>query len=230
MTTQTLDPTEIVLFEWFDIRPMGIELYPGVKPPQEAFEALGYYISTKADEIRWHAGAWCNLFIKYYGPQVYEQTAILCFRKPSTLETWAYVERNVPPEARVVGLSLEFHRLVAGLKAPTVQKLYLRFCRLYGLRHSQFEQWLKNRVPVETSQPKYHDKLFEAQVENHELEIKYQEALSEITRLKSQPPPSTGPDLSDLDWTHLLQVKDTLIDNGYQSVTIHANGDVTWHK
>lgn len=146
-----MDNTEIVLFEYFDFRPQGIKVYPGCVPPPEAFEALGYYISTKADEVRWWAGAWCNLFIKFYGSEVYEKTAVVCFRKPSTIETWAWVERSIPFEYRVPGLTLEFHRLVAPLDNHKLQRLYLRFCRFYGLRFTQFEDWLKRRAIVETS-------------------------------------------------------------------------------
>lgn len=241
MTTELtpLDPlTEIVLFEYFDFRPMGIKVYPGIIPPKEAFEALGYYIASKADEVRWLAGAWCNLFIKYYGPEVYEKTAAICFRKPSTVETWAYVERNVPYEARVSGLTLEFHRLVATLKDPQVQKLYLRFCRLYGLRHSQFEEWLKNRVPVETSQPKYRDRLYDAQQEAYSNEVAYQEQVvenqrlqAEIERLHSEKIPAPVP--ADLPYPVAMGISNLsnqLGELGYSSVTVYRNGDVRWTK
>lgn len=235
MTTE-LDPAKIVLFEYFDFRPMGIKVYPGIIPPKEAFEALGFYIAARADEIRWLAGAWCNLFIRFYGPEVYEKTAVVCFRKPSTVETWAYVERNVPYEARVPGLTLEFHRLVATLKDPQAQKLYLRFCRLYGLRHSQFEQWLKDKVPVEMSQPRYSDRLLEAQQEAYNNEVAYQEQVAENRRLQEEIKrlqPIPDPEPPDLPYPLAMtasNLANRLRETGFSRVTIWADGGMKWER
>lgn len=244
ISTNELNP---IISNWFSIHPMGITVKNGVDrpepPPIDAIDLLGYYLSFKTDELKWQVGAWCNLYINYYGTDVYHQKSSIVKRKPQTIEVWAYVERNIPDHIRLPGVSFECHRLVASIKNHRLQYTYLRLCRLFNLKYKEFEQWLRDKSLVENSQPSYQDQLFVAQQEAYNSEVKRQEAetradkaerkLNQSTQLAESPilpPPTTGPDLTDLDWTHLLQVKDTLIDNGYTSVTVWSNGDITWHR
>ncbi len=245
MTTEA----DSVLSEWFDIYPMGIKLKdPFSFPPIEAIDVLGYNLAINTDSLKWHIGAWCNHYIDFYGSDVYHQKAGIVKRKPQTIEVWAYVERNVPDACRVKDVTFECHRLVASIKDYKKQRIYLRLCRLFCLKHYEFENWLKERGLVEMSQPKYQDRLFDAEKAAYEVEVKRQEAEAQaghanqrIAQLEAQlenalegqieAVESDSDDLPTYVDNALASLKNYLqvdSDDGFESVTVFANGSILW--
>lgn len=246
-----LDPTEIVLFEWFDILPMGIEVCPGVDPPKAAWDALVYYLATKSDKLAWRIGATCNKYPKKYHTDLYIEFSSLTGLSSWTIQQYAYVERHIPYEARVGGLSIWLHRPVAKVEYSGVQQNYLEACKEKGWNVGEFETFLKSQGEQVEEHHYQSDKKFEDDKRQYDMandladaKRQLEETRAELDEAKSKlestpkpaaespilPPPSPGPDLTDLDWNGILQVKDTLIDYGYSSVTVHSNGDVTWHR
>lgn len=243
MTTQPLDQNEIVLFEWFDIRPMGIEVCPGVDPPKVAWDALVYYLADKSVKLSWRIGATCNKYPKKYHAEIYTMFASLTGLTDYTIQQYAYVERHVPYGIRNPDLSIWLHRPVAKVRNAVLQRDYLEECQLNGWNVTQFEDWLKSQgEQVEEhhyqSDAKFEDdkhqydmanELADTKRERDDLRVELKQA-KQVLESTPKLSPSTGPELTDLDWGGILQVKDTLIDYGYSAITIASNGDVTWHK
>lgn len=238
---------DIILSTYFHIHPQGVEVCPGIEPTEAAWEALAYSIVVRTDTSAWQIGAVCNKYPKKYRKDMYTFFHSLTSLSTWTIQQYAHIERCVPYEARVEGLSIWLHRPVARIEESDAQQGWLIMAKEKGWSVDEFERQLKN-VGVEVEEHHYQsDKSFEddkrqydmandlaetrRKLEEAETELNQTKALLETTpKTEALSSPSTGPDLTDLDWTHLLQVKDTLIDNGYTSVTIHSNGDITWHK
>lgn len=232
----------------FAIYPTGILIKNGSIPPAEIFDLLGYYLSVRGDEMRWHVGSYCAMYSHYY-PEIYKIKAQQFFIKPQTVEVWATVCRRIPFEIRTPKLSIWFHKLVSPIDDQDIQAKYLAHCLENNMKYRDFEEWVykQRNLPIP---PTHEDRQFQQQINEHkelnhltelykEMSLRLSETETENKRLKKQvensqpvqsPKISNPPELTELDWNGLLQVKDTLINNGYQSVTIHANGDITWHK
>lgn len=154
-----------------------------------------------------------------------------------TLRNYKRVAKAWIQERRVYNLSWSHYDVTAGLDVELQDDLMslaiAKNLSRDALRDLKYEMGIKDNAP---SYPQ--DATFEAEQRNHNTEKERDEALAEIAQLRTQPPaessllplPSTGPDLTELDWTGLLQIKDILIDNDISAVTIHSNGDITWHK
>ena len=141
--------SDSLLSQYFDIRPMGVSVCDGIKPPTEAFDALLLSLGGDMDNLRWQTAAACNLYERYHRKQAHLIAASRFDCSPETIATWCYIERKVPYNARVNGLSIWFHKLVATVANPTLQRVYLETCLEYGWPESTFEQWLREQRQVE---------------------------------------------------------------------------------
>lgn len=155
-----------------------------------------------------------------------------------TLRNYKRVAKAWPQARRVYNLRWSHYDVTAGLDVELQDDLMslavAKNLSRDALRDLKFEMGIKDNAP---SYPQ--DATFEAEQQAYQAGKERDEANDRADKAERRmkeiearvlPPPTTGPDLTDLDWTHLLQVKDTLIDNGYTSVTVWSNGDITWHR
>lgn len=153
----------------FIISPLGIQLGDYDRLSEADFEALLYHLATKQDELRWQVAAACNLYERAFRNHAYERAASIFELSPETIETWAYIERNVPYEIRRSERSIWFHKLVAKLE-PDLQAEYLDYCIEHDLSHSRFEAWLIKQKDADLPPITYRsDRLFELEQENYNL-------------------------------------------------------------
>ena len=141
--------TTDLLNQYFDIRPMGVSVCDGIKPPTEAFDALLLSLGGDMDNLRWQTAAACNLYERYHRKQAHLMAASRFDCSPETIATWCYIERKVPYNARVNGLSIWFHKLVATVPDSALQRQYLETCLEHSWSESVFEQWLREQRQVD---------------------------------------------------------------------------------
>lgn len=198
----TLDPDmpewlqneAIVLFEYFDIHPLGVEVCPGIIPPQKAWEALVLYLASKGDELAWQVGATVNRYPKKYHADVCGWFATLLNLSHWTIQQYAYIERNVFPEARTSRLSIWIHRPLAKIKDLNTQIDYITTAASSGWNLSQFEKWLETRG-IEPEEMQYQsDRDFEneqrqyrTETDNADLRTENENLRQRITELESTP-------------------------------------------
>lgn len=153
----------------FQILPLGITVKNGEEPTEQEFQALFEYLVFNRDKLRWQMAAACNLFSRYHRKNAYEKAAYLLDLSPETIETWAYIERNVPYDYRRGNLKISFHKLVAKLP-PDEQRDYLDYCILNKMTYSTFERWLNIQMNIETPPVVYRsDRLHELEIDNYNL-------------------------------------------------------------
>ena len=162
---------------------MGVEICPGVDPPREAFDALILYLCGNEDNLRWQIAAACNRYERRYRKQAYIMAASRLDCSPSTVAQWCHIERSVPYNARVPGLSIWFHKAVATVKDSYLQREYLETCKDgnngNGWALSVFEEWLAQQG-VEVEETHYQsDRQFEQEQEAYKL-------ANEVTTLKQE--------------------------------------------
>lgn len=230
--------------QYFNIYPTGISLKnPQEVPPIEAFDVLGYSLAGKADELRWQAASFCNLYKKYY-PNIYEEKAQHFFVRPQTIEVWAYVERNVPPENRTNEKTIYHHRVVAKIDDKQQQANYMQHCVDNNLSVRGLEKWVAQQRN-EPAPPSYEDRQFKRmQAEYKDLDrltrintalvLKIQElenTIKELEQAAAIEPPAIAPaDLPGYATRALGDIENALLEFSYSSVTVYQNGDVRWHK
>lgn len=164
------------LKEYFDITETGIEPV-GDDTPIPAIEALGYALRLLSrDQMRWWVGDWA-IIANSKGPGTYEILAEKIWDghyEGSSIETIAYVCRNVPGEVRRKELSFWFHKVVAPLNGdPEKQAEYLEVAVNQGLSHSAFSKLVSGKSsdePAPTSRED--DRIFELQMEIEETRKK----------------------------------------------------------
>jgi hypothetical protein len=190
------------------------------------------YLASQNDMLCWQVGATCNKLPKDGHADIYERFAGLLGRSHWTIQQWAYIERNVPLEARVSGLSFSHHKAVAKIDEPGIQLYHLRICQEHGWPVGVFRDWL-SEAGIEVEPEHYQsDRSFEEQQTVYQLVTELadtrrerDEARAQLVELVTLPKidPDTFPDLNDLarpiaGW---LQNQRT-----FNTVLIRRNGEV----
>lgn len=186
------DPTPAeLLAEYFAFTDTGLTVTGA--PTQAHFDLCALQLAANLDKLRWQIGAWANEYRRRFGGNAYERAvAVSGFSvKSETIEQWAYVERNVPPDNRRAELSLWYHRIVAKLP-PVAQPEALEYCIKKGLGYSKFFNYVANlgcSEGTEALSPRpgnSDDKKLELTQELYNLEIKYQEKEVELKRYSAK--------------------------------------------
>lgn len=166
MSLIIIEPTPSASFQ---ILPLGITVENSIEPTEAEFETLFKYLVFNQGSLRWQMAAACNLFSRYHRKNAYEKAAYFLGKSPKTVETWAYIERNVPYECRRNNLEISFHRLVAKLPADE-QGDYLDYCILNKMTYDTFDRWLNKQMNIETPPVVYRsDRLHELEIDNYNL-------------------------------------------------------------
>jgi len=124
--------------EYFRLDDVGVEPL-GDYLPLTAFELLGYELKRVSDDVlRWWLGDWMVILADQHGVNAYERMAAQIFDgqyKSSTMETMAYVARNVPKAIRKAELKFWTHKLVAS-KSVEEQREWLDKAVREGIGHN----------------------------------------------------------------------------------------------
>lgn len=224
--------------QWFEVLPAGIIIRNGSRPPVEAFDLLGYHLVKKGSEYRLQVGDFCAAYHSTY-PDIYEAKAQQFFVKTQTVEAWASVCRRVPIYVRLDGLLYTHYRTVMAVDDWKTQYRYLQYCLDNNLNTREFELWVaeqQNTLPP----PTYQDKQFERAVQEHkelneltrvnsEFALRIAEQEAELDRLNGKSAIAPA-DLPGYATRALGDIENALVEFGYSSVTVYADGSVRWNK
>jgi hypothetical protein len=120
-------------------------------PSYEEWDSTGVWLRTVRESIHWWVSDWINYGERMFGEQAaqgmsderQQQAANATGWKPETIQQYARVGRQVPPENRDAGLTFSHHREVADLP---VQE------QTAWLKKAKDEDWTTDRLRSELKQ------------------------------------------------------------------------------
>lgn len=214
------------LKEYFTFDDVGIT--PIGEPSVTAIETLGYALKVLSkDTLRWWTGDWAVMAGRQ-STQTYEILAAKIWDghyEGKSIETIAYVCRNVPREVRRNDLSFWMHKLVARFP-PEQQRELLAYAAANGLVHAQFSRYV-GEIGEDEPQTfsRVEDQLFELDMEIRELKDKLQKEAEKAEERVNQVIDAYHGKIGKL-FNQIEFVFEWLIQNGAPELVIAALQDV----